>query len=163
MTGTVARYRAEAAIVEGDKHVYRLDAAHARLLDHFPLTEQRLQDLDDDTVEKLDQFIYRFFKLQDCMGSRLLSALYSLTAPDDAPCPFIDILNHLEKLGIIPSVEIWMDLRNRRNSLAHEYPDSADQQVSSLNALYSGWHDLKDAYTGARAYYLEKLKPRFQD
>jgi len=158
MTVNIAHFKAEAAIVEGDKHVYRLQAAHDRLQDLFPLTEQRLNDISDGVVETLDQFIYRFTKLQDCMGNRLFSALYTLTAPDDTPCPFLDVLNHLEKLRIIPSANDWMDLRNQRNNLAHEYPDSAEQQVKALNALFFGWPDLKEMYIVARQYYLDKLK-----
>lgn len=159
MTAQIAQYKAEAAIAEGDKHLYRLDAAHDRLEYLFPLTVDSLKNLPDDVVETLDQFIYRFTKLQDCMGNRLLSALYSLTGSDDSPLPFIDMLNQLEKLHIIPSTDDWMDLRNQRNNLAHEYPESELQQVLALNALFTGWISLRSMYTGAKKYYLEKLKP----
>lgn len=75
MTVSIANYKAEAAILEGDKHLYRLEMAHNKLEQLFPLTVDTLAQLSDLNTETLDQFIYRFTKLQDCMGSRLLSAL----------------------------------------------------------------------------------------
>jgi len=51
--------------------------------------------------------------------------------------PFIDRLAKLEQLGIIPSAEDWMLLRETRNILTHEYPFITDEVIDGLNLLNS--------------------------
>lgn len=87
-------------------------------------------------IEHIDQFIYRFSKMQDSMGTRLIPALYSWLEGDSTPKPFLDILNRFEKLSIIKSVDNWQLFRNLRNNLAYDYPESLAQTVATLNLLY---------------------------
>jgi hypothetical protein len=47
------------------------------LADRFPLLEKDFSNLQEEQIEHIDQFIYRFTKLQDSMGTRLLPSLYS--------------------------------------------------------------------------------------
>ena len=141
------------AISECDSHLSRLTRCK-QLLDQFmPLTTDTLKGASDERIEHLDQFIYRFTKLQDSMGTRLLPSLHSFFENSSQPIPFLDKLNRLEQLGIITSVEDWQFFRNLRNNLAHDYPESVDQTVLTLNTLYDKWPLLKELYLQARNYY----------
>ena len=57
-----------------------------------------LEGLADETVSYLDQFIYRFTKLQDAMGTRLFPALACMITGSDEPRPFLDILTGVPNL-----------------------------------------------------------------
>jgi len=137
---------------ECSSHVKRLQTASFRLEGYFPLLTNNFQDLDDETVLLIDQLIYRFTKLQDAIGHRLFPVIYSVLEGDDTPRPFLDTLHYLEKINIIESVEDWQMLRNLRNNLAHDYPDSVRQTMDTLNILYTTWPLLKKMYLSAEKY-----------
>ena len=129
----------------------------ARLQGIFPVTAASLSSLPDETITHLDQFLYRFMKLQDTVGMKLFPVVAGLVSGDDSPRPFIDTLNILEKIGVIPSAEQWQELRNIRNTVAHEYPDSADQTAEALTLLFSEWVNLEQMYLSVKRYYFERL------
>ncbi len=149
----VFRATIESAISEGESHLRQMERAVTLLSHLFPLTADTLHSLPDDIVPVLDQFIYRFTKLQDSMASRLLPSLHSLLRADDAPRPFLDVLAYLEKLGVLSSEEEWLFFRVLRNNLAHDYPESADQTAQTLNTLYDRWRDIRRMFITARDYY----------
>ncbi|MBS3778942.1 MAG: hypothetical protein KGY41_00960, partial [Desulfovermiculus sp.] len=120
------------ALRENDTHVQRLQRAKGLLAEFFPLTVESFTHLNDEHIEHIDQFIYRFTKLQDSMGTRLLPAIYAWLESDKRPKPFMDALNRLEQLGVIDDVNLWQFFRNLRNNLAHDYPESIDQTVETL-------------------------------
>ena len=147
------------AFSETDAHVLRLLRASEKLNTRFPLTEDGFKRLGDDAIETLDQFLYRFLKLQDSLATRLFPALRSVLSGDQEPQPFLDTLNQLEKAGIVPSVQAWMELRELRNDLAHEYPESVGQTVATLNRLYERWDELKTILDNAHRYHSERIEP----
>jgi uncharacterized protein YutE (UPF0331/DUF86 family) len=66
------------------------------------------------------------------MGEKLFpSVLYALHEYDST-MPFIDVLNKLEKLRLIPSADEWIEFRNLRNTLTHEYPDNEDEIIQAI-------------------------------
>ena len=155
----ILRLKVESALLEGEAHRLRLVSGTGKLMPFLPLASGSLEGLADETVSYPDQFIYRFTKLQDAMGTRLFPALVCMITGSDAPRPFLDILNQLEKVGIISSSETWQTLRALRHNLAHEYPDSSEQCVATLNMLFVEWHKLEAMFLAARVYYEEKLLP----
>jgi hypothetical protein len=155
----VLRFKIESALQEGASHLQRLDSGTVKLAGIFPLTPETLASLADDNVSLLDQFIYRFTKLQDTMGTRLFPAFVSMITGSDESRPFIDTPNQLEKVGVIASMETWQTLRVLRNNLAHDYPDGKEQCVATLNMLFSQWRQEEAMFTSARTYYQEKLLP----
>ncbi|RKX88923.1 MAG: hypothetical protein DRZ90_17630, partial [Spirochaetes bacterium] len=92
--------------------------------------------LTESEVEHIDQFIFRFTKLQDAMRKRLIPITYQILEPEKEEASFIDILNKLEKLKIIPAAEEWLEFRSLRNELSHEYPDQTEITVENLNRLF---------------------------
>lgn len=78
-----------------------------------------------------DRILYRFAKLQDAMGERLLPASLSWLKEPYDDRSVRDRLDRLEKLGYL-NVEVWTEWRSLRNKLAHEYPDSADMRHKAM-------------------------------
>lgn len=146
----------ESALKENDSHLQRLNRAETLLKTFFPVSAKKMTQLSEEQIEHLDQFIYRFTKLQDSMATRLLPAIYAWLEGESRPMPFLDILNRLEQLGLIENVEQWQFFRNLRNNLAHDYPESLDQTATTLNLLFRNIETLKSMYLKIRRSWLER-------
>ena len=127
----------ESAIKENESHQKKIERARKLLKGLFPTDVKGFQRFSEEEIEHVDQFIYRFSKMQDSLGTRLIPALYSWLEGDQTPRPFLDILNRLEKLRIIKSVDDWQFFRNLRNNLTHDYPETLEQTVETLGLLYN--------------------------
>jgi hypothetical protein len=143
----------ESSLKECESHTARIGRARKLLGSIFPLSDSALAALGEDDIEHLDQLIYRFTRLQDSMGTRLLPALYAYVEQNDAPTPFLSILDRLEKLGILTSAADWQFFRNLRNNLAHDYPGSLAQSVATLNTLYLDVPKLVAMFGAVRGYW----------
>lgn len=67
----------------------------------------------------LEAFTARFGRMQDTIADKLLPRW--LAALAEAPGSQIEVLNRAERLGIVTSVEQWLEARKLRNRLVHEY------------------------------------------
>lgn len=92
-----------------------------------------------------DQILFRFMKLQDAIGERLIAATLAELAEPFEEWPMRDRLDRLEKLGYL-DVAQWLRWRELRNRLAHEYPDAPELREAQLLAAIAGAHDLLAAY-----------------
>ena len=101
----------------------------------MPLNEDSYLNLSDDEVEHIDQFLFRFAKLQDTIGEKLFKLILLALDEKVDNKPFIDILNKLEKLELIDSADKWRELRDIRNELAHSYDDEAEEMASNINKI----------------------------
>lgn len=96
----------------------------------------RQLEYDDDLAERLDAFVSRFGRLQDTLGDKLLPSLLRLLAEKTGSA--LDNLNKAEKLGLLASVIQWLDVRNLRNKLIHEYMQDAEEFALALNQAHTG-------------------------
>jgi len=69
---------------------------------------------------------------------------------------FIDILDKIEKLRIINSVEDWLKLRKLRNKLAHEYPDEFDEILGDIKEALKWLPEIKETYFKIKDYLLNR-------
>ena len=124
-----------------------LQQVHAVCQTHAETLGEALQDmqlraltLDDyDHLSKedrrlLDQFAYRYTRLQDDMGARLMPAVLKALGEDIGPMSAIDRFSRLEQLGWLSSADEWLAMRQVRNQFAHDYPDSAAERFERLQA-----------------------------
>jgi hypothetical protein len=72
------------------------------------------------------------------------------------PGPFLDILNRLEQRGYLESVDTWQFFRDLRNNLAHDYPESREQNIINLNVLFQRWREFTKHYTGIKSRYRQR-------
>lgn len=61
--------------IECDKHLQRLNHAVTKMAVFMPLDASRYLQLNDDEIEHIDQFLFRFAKLQDAIGEKLFIAM----------------------------------------------------------------------------------------
>lgn len=89
-------------------------------------------NLSKQDLRLLDQFAYRFTRLQDDMGARLIPAILKALGEDVAVMPALDRLARLEQLGWLPSAEEWAGLRHIRNEFSHDYPTQRNNGWSAF-------------------------------
>ncbi|MDF1568283.1 MAG: hypothetical protein RQ801_04020 [Spirochaetaceae bacterium] len=141
----INRNRISITIAECEKHVLRIHRAIG-LASFFPLNKESYEKLTEDEIAHIDQLIYRFTKLQDAMGRRLIPATYHMLDPENDEASFLDQLNSLEKYGFISDAERWHEFRILRNRLSHEYPDNVDQMIVVLNEFYRSVSEFLEIY-----------------
>ncbi|MDP2829654.1 MAG: hypothetical protein Q8O37_13740 [Sulfuricellaceae bacterium] len=133
MTDHVSTLRLQDAWRECERNIYHLCRALTSLDPILPMTGEAFEHLTDAQVQSVDQFILRFTKLQDAMGSRLLPAILQYLQEPYEERPMLDKLNRLEKLGYIQNAEAWQNIRNTRNKFAHDYPDDGERNAALIN------------------------------
>lgn len=80
-------------------------------------------DLDDEDMEAFESLTARFARSADMFLNRYVRA--AVIAEDPAfRGTFKDFLNQAEKQKIIASVAAWMEVRELRNKIAHEYEEN---------------------------------------
>lgn len=147
--------RMEKLIAECDKHLARINHAYAKMAVFMPLDAAKYQVLGDDEVEHIDQFLFRFAKLQDAMGEKLFVLLLEFLQEENPKNkPFVDVLNRLEQLSLLDDKNVWLELRKIRNNIAHQYEDEPQQAADALNAIYMAKSSLEKIYMSLRANYI---------
>ena len=112
----------------------------------MPLDGEKYTTLSDMQVRIIDQFLFRFSKLQDAMGQKLFRRVLSFLGEEVEGVVFVDLLNIMEKLGLIHSAQRWRKLREQRNLLAHEYEDDPESISIAINMIYESHDELRSIY-----------------
>ena len=140
----VYRQKVEDNLSESLKHLKRLNDAFSQLQLHYdiPLNKESYRKILTDlpSLAYSDQIIYRFSKLQDCMGAKLFKSIL-LYEGENVDKPFLDILNQLEKMDII-DVDEWFEIRDLRNEIAHDYEENEAFAIDIINTIYKLKNDL---------------------
>jgi len=81
-----------------------------------------------EVLEILEAMTARFARLEDILIKKVFRAVaaYELSDSDR----LIDILNLMEKLELISSTELWIELKDLRNIIVHEY------ELDDLSAIH---------------------------
>ena len=147
----------KSAIAENDVHQHYIERCRDLLSPIFPLDVPHFSLLDEAAIGHIDQFIYRFTRMQDSLGTRFLPSLHGWLENSCSPQPFIDVLHRLEQLGVLTSGQTWQFFRNLRGSLVHDYPDSADQTITTLNILHAEIQSFIDLYQQSRKAWVSRV------
>ena len=128
LLGTTARLFAEP-----------IDAAWVQRLEQRP-----------DVSERTDAFATRFGRMQDTLGDKLVPEL--LRQLLETPGAALDNLNRMEKLGLLRSVTDWLEARNLRNRMVHEYMRDEAEFAGALNRAAELVPLLIDTYNAIHAH-----------
>lgn len=82
------------------------------------------------SAEQMEAFVSRFGRMQDTMADKLFPRW--LLALAEQPGSQIETLNRAERLGVLISTERWLEMRNLRNRLVHEYMNDTAKFVEDL-------------------------------
>jgi len=153
-------YKLQPALDECRLHQQRLHQAWLEAKDFEAFLPDALHpQLSEPQVRVCDQLVFRFGRLQDAMGTRLLPALLQLTQEWQETEAFIDKLNRAEKLGMIPAAEQWQKLRELRNQSAHEYPGQPELLIANLRRLVESVPLLEQAFAHLQRYASQRTGP----
>jgi uncharacterized protein with HEPN domain len=117
----------------------QIDAGWVALLDSKP-----------DLAERVDAFVARFGRLQDNLGDKLIPEIMRQML--ETPKSAIDNLNRMEKLGLLDSMIDWVEARNLRNRLVHEYVDDNKEFAEAVNRAIELVTLLTDTYERLSRY-----------
>jgi len=96
----------------------------------------------------LDAYLKRFASIQDFLGAKIFPLLLDIAG---IPAKRMsDILSNIEKEGIIDSLENWIELRDIRNELEHDYPEELAEALNDLKYCV-------DSFDRIEFYYLNSL------
>jgi hypothetical protein len=95
----------------------------------FDFSVERFRELDTPQKAVLDAYLKRFAALQDYLGAKVFKSL--LDASGIAYTKMSEVLTLIESEGII-SLDRWIEFRNIRNDLEHDYPDELAETLQDL-------------------------------
>lgn len=144
------------SLSESKKHFLRLGKAAVHIKSLMPLNSERYLLLTDEDVAFIDQFIFRFSKLQDTLGNKLFKSVLIILGEDITSKSFIDIFNRLDQLGIINDYEMWLELRKMRNELAHDYEDDPRVTSEKINIIFDSREMLEKYLIDIEKYLIDK-------
>jgi len=112
-------------------------------------------EAEPELAERLEALVSRFGRMQDTIADKLLPRW--LQALAENPGSQIENLNRAERLGVIGSVEHWLEARKLRNRLVHEYMENPKSFAEDL-ILADEYADLLiDAFNSVREFALTRM------
>lgn len=106
----------------------------------------------------VDSFIFRFIKTQDLIGEKLFKEILDKVGEYQRNMSFIEILDMAEKLEIINSADSWINFRELRNSLSHEYPSNETEIIKDIKLALVYFLEIMRIYENILKYVkLKKL------
>ena len=119
---------------EAKIHIDKIQKANKVLKDIMPIDITTLENLSEQQQDKLDILAFRFSKLQDLLGDKIFRNILQYSG-FNVHQSFLKLLSELEKEEIL-DLNQWIELRNARNRIAHEYPDNEESLTTSINFIY---------------------------
>ena len=120
-------------------------------IDHEILSQSQIDPswfTDYEHQRIVNSFLFNYIKIQDKMGRKLFHLVLQHWREDESDnMTMLDILNRLEKLDIIESVEMWDKLREIRNAITHEYPEEIDIRIDNIRLALWGYLRIKEIIT----------------
>ncbi len=140
-----------------DIHASRLQMAFEDAKNLLPITRETFINLSKEEIYIFELLTSRFSKMQDDIGSKIFSVILKIAAKESVA--FIDNLNALEALNIIPSSDWWQDLRQLKNEITHDYEDEYDELTKHTNELMGRVQQLLEYWQSLKPI-LEELKSK---
>ena len=124
-----------------------MNFAYENISHLFTVDTKKISQLKKEEITFIDQFIYRFSKLQDALGQKLFKTVLINLDEEVTNKSSIDIFNRLEQLEIIKDYDKWKLLRDLRNELAHEYEEDEHEAAEKINLIISKKPELEKYLT----------------
>ena len=96
----------------------------------------------------LDAYLKRFSSVQDFLGAKIFALLLEVAGIYSGKMS--EVLSYIEKEEIIDSLDDWIELREIRNELEHDYPEELQEALDDLKFCI-------DSFGKIEKYYLNTL------
>lgn len=137
------------------KRLQKLEKNHTALSEYKTLIDDMLKKKDiysKDVFQSLkpqekaifDAYLKRFSSTQDFLGSKIFPLLLDISGINSSRMS--EVLYHIEREGIIDTLEKWIELREVRNELEHDYPEILDEALEDLKFCVESFQILDSYY-----------------
>lgn len=92
----------------------------------------------------LDAYLKRFSSIQDFLGAKIFSLLLEVSGINSSKMS--EVLYYIEKEEIIDSLENWIEIREVRNELEHDYPEELQEALEDLKFCIDNFSKLESYY-----------------
>lgn len=133
----------------------RLEVSLIQIKKFMPFYKDALQRAPEEEVATIDTFILRFGRLQDNIGNKLFRNLLELE--QEKFVTMYDILNKIEKIGIVDNINTWSEIREIRNIIIHEYDIDFEKAAKNLNNVVTYAPELLQVITKIEKYVKDKF------
>jgi len=99
----------------------------------------------------LDAYLKRFASIQDFLGSKIFSLLLEIAGVSCSKMS--EVLSNIEKENIIDSLEKWIELREVRNELEHDYPEELQEALDDLKYCIDSFEQLENYYLNSLEFF----------
>ncbi|RKZ54036.1 MAG: hypothetical protein DRR08_26845 [Candidatus Parabeggiatoa sp. nov. 2] len=96
----------------------------------------------------LDAYLKRFASMQDFLGAKIFPLLIEISGIGGNK--MTEILYMIEKESIIDSLDNWIELREIRNELEHDYPEKLQDALKNLKLCIDNFEKIE-------CYYINSL------
>ena len=131
---------------------WRLSLSQREDAAYFPVDAASASSRDPATVRVLDAFLQRYNQTLDHVLRKLFPRLNAAIIGDDDLLPIREVLESLDRAGVIDSVSAWLELIEVRNRLTHEYALDPVSRAAALNDAWSRTPCLLAQIARARTY-----------
>jgi len=119
----------------------------------FDFTQEKFQLLEISQKAVLDAYLKRFASLQDYLGAKIFRSLLDIAGITYTKMS--EVLTLIEKEEIV-SLDKWIELRNVRNELEHDYPEDLEDALNDLKYCIDNFdylsNTVKKVFEFARKY-----------
>lgn len=102
-----------------------------------PLSMSRLEHLSDTDMEVMDAYLFRYGSLVSNIQDSIFKSIGELEQEPVSAMSDRDKANLMERLGALPSAQVFASLAIIRNKLMHEYPEEAQKHLDRINFITS--------------------------
>jgi len=99
----------------------------------------------------LDAYLKRFSSIQDFLGAKIFSILLEIAGINNTKMS--EVLSNIEKENIIDSLENWIELREVRNELEHDYPEELQEALNDLKYCVDSFEQLESYYLNSLNFF----------
>jgi len=99
----------------------------------------------------LDAYLKRFASIQDFLGGKIFSLLLEIAGINNNKMS--EVLSNIEKENIIDSLENWIELREVRNELEHDYPEELQEALNDLKYCIDNFEQLESYYLNSLNFF----------
>lgn len=92
----------------------------------------------------LDAYLKRFSSVQDFLGAKIFPLLLEISGINSSKMS--EVLYHIEKEEIIDSLDEWIELREIRNELEHDYPEELQEALNDLKFCIDSFEKIEKYY-----------------
>jgi len=142
-----------------EKRLSKLEKHYLALKEYKGLIDDMRAELDIfdiDTFQKLepqkkailDAYLKRFSSVQDFLGAKIFNLLLDIAGISYTKMS--EVLYYVEKEDIIDTLDNWIELREVRNDLEHDYPENINEALDDLKFCI-------DSFDRLEGYYLRSL------